>query len=245
MDQTTGEFWAAIAGAIVGAAIGGIISYCLQRQAFAAETVKRDQDKLERQQTLARSFIVKLTILYSHVSQLDRTIKQVFATANATGHELYQIALPILPIPSAVTFSTDELTILLTLKLDDQFNDAAMMDERHNNLYGILNIFNEKAVEFREKVTPQAFTGMMGHIESTNAQLQELRPYMLALNQLVIALRDQSDALTKDSWALVTTVTAGFNSKLNLGLKIMDAFSKPNGSSPTSASPAPAPDETG
>jgi hypothetical protein len=71
------EFLAASAGAVVGAAIAGVISYVLQRQALEAAKSQREQEKLESQHTLARSFIVRLSILYSHLGQMDRHMQVI------------------------------------------------------------------------------------------------------------------------------------------------------------------------
>jgi hypothetical protein len=220
------EFWAAVAGAIVGAMIGGVIAYYLQRQSLDALDAQRRQDKLEHRQTLARSFIVKMSLIYSHAVHLDHHMKQIFARVAQSGNslELCQVATPIAPLPAAVEISKEELTLLLTLKLDNLFNDAAMMDERHNNLIKLLGHFNEKKFAFNSMFTPVAFTGMVGHIALTDDKLRQARPYMLEINQLLVAMGDQTDSVTKESWALLSSVMAAFNEKLQLGLQVADAY---------------------
>jgi hypothetical protein len=220
------EFWAAIAGAIVGATVGGIISYCLQRQSLGAAVTQRDKDALFHQQTLARSFVVKLSILYSHLGQMDRHMQGIFARIAAQPDpkpEAWQIAVPVAPLPSLVHFSTDELTLLLTLKLDDLFNAAAMMDEIHNNAVALFETFNAKKEALNSLITPEAFTGMVGHIALTQDQVRVVRPKMLEINQLVDAMRGHTDRGAKESFALLSSVVAGFNDKLRLKLSVVPA----------------------
>jgi hypothetical protein len=218
-----GEFWAAISGAIVGALIAGVISYCLQRQSLNAAEAQRNKDILERKQTLARSFVVRLSTLYSHLSQMDRHMKAVFAFI--ADHpdpkpEAWQVARPVSPLPSLIYFPTDELTLLLTLKLDNLFNDAAMLDEVHNTAVAIFGEYGKRKEELNSLVTPVGFTGDVAHLALTPDQVRIARPKMVECSQLAEAMRDQTERGARESWALLTSVSDAFNEKLQLALQV-------------------------
>jgi hypothetical protein len=226
------EFWAAIAGAIIGAVIGGITSYCLQRQSLNAAAAQRSEDDLERKKTLARSFIVRLSILYSHLGQMDRHMQEVLTAIAALPDpkpEPWQVVRPIAPLPSLVHFPTDELTLLLTLKLDNLFNEAVMLDEAHNTAVAIFATYSERKEELNALVTPAGFTGDVAHLVLTQQQVRMARPKMIECNQLVDAMRDQAERGAKESWALLTSVSVALNEKLQLKLQVNQLKPPPSG----------------
>lgn len=68
---------------------------------------------LEHQQTLARSLVVRLSILYSHLGQMDRHMRAIVEFIEEHPEpkpEPWQMARPIVPLPSLVHFPNDELT---------------------------------------------------------------------------------------------------------------------------------------
>jgi hypothetical protein len=112
------------------------------------------------------------------------------------------------------------LTLLIVLKLDDLFNDAAMLDEAHNTAVAIFETYNRLRAELNAIVTPVGFTGDVAHFEVTPEQFRIARPKMIECNQLIEAMRDQADRGAKQSWALLTAVAAAFNEKLQLKLEV-------------------------
>lgn len=217
------EFWAAIAGAIMGATVGGFISFGLQMQALSAARVQREKDMLDAQKTLARSFVIKLSKLYSHLAQLDHRMKTLFADIAAKPMpkpELWASVQPLVPLPDLIHFTNDELTLLLTLKLDDLFNGVVMLDEAHNSVIGLLDIFNRRKIELNNSLVPDEFSDMTAHIILTQEQLNSARPGMLEVNQLVEALRENVDRSAAESLSLLNRIVTAFNEKLELKLAV-------------------------
>lgn len=214
------EFWAAIVGAIVGAGIGAMVSYFLQRQNLNEARAERERASRDIRKGLARSLIHKLMKVHSHAGQLDRHMSKLFARASAKEQRPCQAAQVISPVSQSIYFSTEEMGLLIALKMEDQYNDAAMLDERHNSLFALLADFNELKLRFTELFTPEGMTGEVGHLMLTNEQMKAAMPRMLHIDQNLIALRDEATSLARDSWALVTSVANGFNKTLDLALEI-------------------------
>lgn len=110
--------------------------------------------------------------------------------------------------------------LLLTLKLDKLFNDAAMMDEIHNNTVALFGEYGKKKAELNALVTPVAISGDTAHFALTEDEVRLTRPKMIECNQLVMAMRNQTERCAKESWVLLTSVAVAFNDKLQLNLQI-------------------------
>jgi hypothetical protein len=224
------ELLAAIAGAIVGAAIAGIIAWLLQWQSLRAAEKQRVHDAHERNRTLARSLIVRLTILHSHLAQMDNHMKAVFGTiANHPDPkpEPWQVARPVTPLPTPIVIPTDELTLLLGLKLDTLFNDAVMLDEKHNTVVALFEEYGRHKGELTAMMPPEGITDDVAHIALTQEQARLVRPMMVECNQLADAMREYAERNAKESWALLSRMTAAFNEKLQLKLEIEQVQDRP------------------
>ncbi|HEX4302439.1 MAG TPA: hypothetical protein VHZ78_06585 [Rhizomicrobium sp.] len=143
------EFWAAIWGALVGSVAGGIISAVLQYS--AAKNSKRDQAEaeLERRRALATSLMLKIGIIASHLSIIERALATAKEAAIAAGaSELtWQWLQSPGNIPAAITFAIDEIGLLYSLGDPPIFAAVLLCDERHNGVLDHLAIYAKKRAE--------------------------------------------------------------------------------------------------
>lgn len=131
MENFGGEFWAAIAGAIVG----GLIALVIQLVALWAAKAERKEDHNERRRALGYALLFKMIQIYSNLRQLRDHLAGAYERGLEDGlEEPWQFVMPIVNVPDRVEFSTDEMSMLLSLGNDDVFNDLASLDQVHNSL---------------------------------------------------------------------------------------------------------------
>src|SRR5205823_3103766 len=113
------EFWAAMLGAMIGAAAGGFIAFVLQRANLRAAGRQRKQEADERRKALGHSLMFKVLQIHSQLRGLNQRLEQSFAEAKG---EPWQTVLPLANYPDKVHFLGDEMAMLLSLGDNDLFN---------------------------------------------------------------------------------------------------------------------------
>lgn len=213
------EFWAGITGAIVGAVIGGIIAYLVQRQALAEARKQRSDDKLDRQQGLATSLLVKIIKIYSTVNELNQHIEASLSAPYARDREAWQVVKPLASIPELVSFSPDEIGVLLWYANPDTVQLVMDLDVRHNNVLAITHVFNTRRSDLSERITALGEVEMAGHVASVprdDPRVRNLRPMMVDVNTLVDGLRGILPLVSADASRGFELVQKAFKPRLKL-----------------------------
>lgn len=143
------EFWAAIWGAVVGSVLTGTFtggaSWWLQKQNLRAAKDEREAAARQKQQALALALLYKLIQITSHLDICAGHLIDSAAKAKVDVKDLTpEIVLPLANYPSTVTFSTDELSMLLGLGDVDVFNMVASLDEVHNSIVHVWVLYSAK-----------------------------------------------------------------------------------------------------
>src|ERR1044071_9818590 len=110
----TGEFWAAIAGAVVGGAISASMQ-ALQNRSAAR---RRAAESLERRQGLGHALRFKMIRIHTNLQTLHTNIEASLAEAAKSGLTGWGAMPPVANIPADVNFTSDELAMLLALRSD-------------------------------------------------------------------------------------------------------------------------------
>ena len=141
------NFWAGVSGAIVGAVVGGIISYLLQRQSLSearrqrkAESVqdeeRRKADDTRVQRALGTSLLFKVISIEANLDALYRYFGESYE--NARNNQLegnpWTYFQPLANHPEPIYFSPNEMGMLLGLRDDALFNEMLILDRDHNHL---------------------------------------------------------------------------------------------------------------
>jgi len=114
------EFWSAV----VGAAVGGLIAYVVQKVALIEARNQRKEDARNIQTALANSLLFKMIRIHSDMYGISRHIESCFEDAKKRKFdgEPWQFFLPLANPPDPIHFSSDEMGMLLALKNDVAFN---------------------------------------------------------------------------------------------------------------------------
>lgn len=185
MENFGGEFWAAIAGAIVG----GLIALVIQLVALWAAKAERKEDHNERRRALGYALLFKMIQIYSNLRQLRDHLAGAYERGLEDGlEEPWQFVMPIVNVPDRVEFSTDEMSMLLSLGNDDVFNDLASLDQVHNSLCSVFQTYKLRRMMLTDLLPSGEMAGVRGFTNLTEAQVAILRPKMAELNDLVQSL---------------------------------------------------------
>ncbi|MBL8628073.1 MAG: hypothetical protein JNM81_00485 [Rhodospirillaceae bacterium] len=209
------EFWAAIAGAVVG----GLISLGVQLLAFRYSKKQAKDAKQDTQIALAKSLLLKTMKINAHLNQFQKHNEFHFKLADEQKLGAWQVVKAFANLPQQIHFSTDELTLLLSLNADDLFNEIVMLDEIHNDAIELFRTYKEMRGSLTQ-LLPSKMEGSHGIAELTPEQLFTLRPKMVELEALAQDIKIRCEQDTSESWSCLTKLMTTFRDKLGLKLTV-------------------------
>ena len=214
------EFWAAVAGAIVGAIVSGLIAYGIQIRVLREGRNQRAEDRRISQEALATSLIFKIGKAYSNIRALHKHLEKCFGTV---GHsepqrEAWQVFLPLANFPDRISFATEEMSMLLTMNNDDVFSLVLALDDVHNSLWDTVRTLQEEHALLLEQVRVDRFEGDVGKISLDQATQLKLRPGMIRANHIAEQLRANTRRALDESKEAVSGVHNLLSNKLDLSL---------------------------
>lgn len=172
------EFWAAVVGAIVGSVSGGVITWLL--------SISQDRRQTsERNQALARSLIFKLIRITSDFHVFQTHAKECAERAEIDKLPIgWQSFRPIANLPDRISFSSEEMSYLLSLKNFELFDKVLSLDVLHSSTIGIFELYKERRLALTDMLAA-TMDGMVGTAALTDAQKKFFDPKAAELDLLV------------------------------------------------------------
>jgi hypothetical protein len=219
MSDTMITALATFGAAVLGAVVGGLISYLLQGQALAATNVQQDSDRREVRKALALSLVFKMIRISSDLNNLGKSILDSMERARKDGITgmPFQIVMPTLPLPDPIRFSPDEMAWVLSVN-NNLFNEMGPLDELHTSTVAIFDLYNAKRSHLLDRLGAE-MKGMVGTTTLTHEQKLWFEPRAAELNQLVELMIQRSQRDTKEAWAAFDKLTAVVSREFNMNLK--------------------------
>ncbi|WP_430419113.1 hypothetical protein [Phenylobacterium sp.] len=215
-----GEFWAAVAGAVLGGGIAAVV------QLMSVRHTRR-----ERNRSNAYALLIKVGQIYSHLRGVHGIIDS--ALKDATDNERadpWRVIDGLVNAPSHVTFSHEEVALVVELQAMKLFNDLIMLDEKHNATIDVMRFYTQKRTELVDALTPEGIDGHMATAELSPS----LRMRAIALNRLVDGMREYLGADVGHALNVLQQLGSVFQDKL--GVVYTALPSRPNLNSPISGS---------
>ncbi len=124
-------FWSALLGAIIGA----IATFWVQRTNLAESRRQRSSELLLRKQTGAYAIVLKLMRIHMDLNGLRKYFESCFAKANSVTppSEIWQTLQPLANEFAEITFSVDEMTVLLEAGENALFSEVSIVAPRHKS----------------------------------------------------------------------------------------------------------------
>ena len=185
------EFWSAIGGALGGTIGGGLISYLIQIKILHERRRQRAEDHKRLQQVLGNKLIFKMMKIYSTFCSFHKHLEDSIVEAKQLGleGESWRFIKPFANLPSPVSFSPEEMSMLMAMKNDNVFNQVLPMDAVHNSLLDVANTYRTERAILTERLRPYEFDGSIGRIALNQEQESALKPQMIVVNSIVEQLR--------------------------------------------------------
>jgi hypothetical protein len=180
----SGEFWSAIAGAVVG----GLIAFGIQWIGFRETRKAAKEDEKLKKQSLAYSLLFKIIEMDSIAHNIMGIIDECITEWKQLGREgggLWQIVKPIPNLPRQVLFSAEEMAMLLSLKSDKVFNQVLMMDARFNSTIESFRFYGELKQAFKQTFPPNHFDKGMATFVATGNEVEIVKSRIHELDQLI------------------------------------------------------------
>ncbi|MDF1609366.1 hypothetical protein PZ897_14370 [Hoeflea sp. YIM 152468] len=195
MDAEYATLISGFGGALLGAVVGGVISWVLARQS-AANTTNRDREARDQDQKgQALRLMVKASLVLSDVVAIKSSIDQSLSEANERGLSHYPVWRRVLPIVSSnqiYQIEAAELAPLMEARANEIVYAATDMLMQHSTLIAALESYSEKRGELK-KILKRHTATADGVITSelTESEVAEMAPYEIELESLIKEIRSR------------------------------------------------------
>lgn len=207
------EFWAAIAGAVVG----GVIALGLQLIAIWAGRRDREADRKEVQKALALSAFFKTMKIASNLFQFHLHMEEAFAAVDRKVHsEPWTFVLPIANLPDAVHYTTDEQALVLSFDKVELSDKLMSLDAVHNGLVRVFETYAIMRKSFLDGLPAEMSEGNVGKSTFDKEQMKVLRPKMVEMNMLGQAMRDNAKFDYEESRGVLETLQSAVKEKMKI-----------------------------
>ena len=215
------EAWAAIIGGVIGILGSAGVGYWLQRQNLVEARIQRTDEKRERDKAMGYSILFKMIRIHTNLVHLHRHLCVTLEAQKKAGEgvEHWQVYHSLGRLPPNVSFSPDEMAMLLSLKDDDLFNDLASFDEVHNTSLDIFRGINGRH-EWLKAQLPARMEGAVGHVELDQNQTLFFRPKMVELNMMINDAVAWCDREVPTSESLLMRLNELLRTKIDIGIKL-------------------------
>lgn len=227
--MATGEasdvtWWAVVSafgGTVLGAVLGGLISYFLQRQSLAATRALHDSDRKELHKAIGYGLLFKMIRLCSDLSQIGMPVQEAVSKAQAEGKtdEFWPVVLPVLPLPDPIKFTPEEMALVLSLDAK-LFNDMAALDDLHKNAVGLFTLYAEKRNALTDSLRPETMVGNLGSALLTRAERDRMRPRSVELDMLVSGMLERTTQDGKIAWSCLDQLHKALEKEFDLKHKL-------------------------
>ena len=193
----SGEFWAAIAGAVVG----GIISLGIQLVVLRSAKTERDAARKELTEATAHRLFFKLSAISTDLNGFAETVREAKSRLSKYPDpcQNWQVLIPVVNLPRPIEVSADELSILISHRNFSLLNKVADADRIHSGALATWDAYRSRRAALGEKMPASVDTSGSGQSHLDRDQLAALGPLMADLNSMADALFATAERDGKES----------------------------------------------
>lgn len=210
------NFWAAVIGAVVG----GAISFVLQMVANRNSRQERIDAKQEVDRSLAYSLSFKIVKIVNRLGNINKHIEECRRLTKTEKVEPlpWTFLLPILNMPDEIHLSADEMALLFSTKNDELFNKVLNIEPVYNS---ILPVWDEYR-RMRERFSAYAEQGIIsdGVSEARFDTSGQGGIMLFEVNSLAENLIDRADKDYAEAQEILRLLLKHFNSTKQLAISI-------------------------
>lgn len=214
------ELVSGLIGAVVGASIGGIVSWALQATNFRREARATTADRERRDRGVAISAQIRLAEIANNMFTIEKTVAEAqrqCAAALRAPPDTWVYLRPMANTPDRVVFSTDEKAMAISLLGSDDVANFLVMDARHNAIIDALIAYSE----VRRAIVGADPQAMLTPEDAQRANYQLPVPIMVQREEVRSLLEGLIGGLAADkplSLRLLLALNAGGETRFPQGL---------------------------
>ena len=210
------EFWAAIAGAIVG----GGISMALQLLANRSAIKVRQADAKAQLAAQARSLVLKTVKIESDFLQFRKDLEESRILAQQNGIPFGWASFRATAnLPREIVFTNEEIAALSACKNDSLFNDVLALDEVHSSVLQIMLLYRSKRFELSDSL-PAQMSGNIGISSLSPEEFNKLAPKMVEVDLLAKDLASLIEQESSEPMSLSNRLAAAVNDQYGSNMSI-------------------------
>jgi len=171
------EFWAAIAGAIVGSIAAGGISIALQFWQYRRERQSQDQ-------SMAWRIFFKLFQLEQDFAAIQNHIASCDEYAKSKGIRIgWQSLTAPVNVPAKIRFSPDELSLLFSFDNLELFGMVAQVEAAHVAIVDLQLLYVQRRENLIDRI-PAAMDGRVASVNFTDEDVQRFGPLVAEVDDM-------------------------------------------------------------
>lgn len=216
---TATEFWSAVVGAIVG----GLIAFAINWQSLRFAAKAREVEHSQRQQSLGRSLLIKLVRIQSDLSICHRCFQHISDDAvvqDLAASPMWTQVPPLTWLPETISFTTDELALLIELGEPRAFDAIASMDRIHAALIGLLHQLNQHTQLLRDRLKPEDIREGVATVDMTSEEFRAHLPKIVEVNDLVRSIIKSRSKDLDDTENAMTALRRVLKEHLNIDVSV-------------------------
>ena len=192
------EFWSAVAGAVVG----GLIAFGVQTIALREARKQRKEEQFRQKQTLGHGILFKMLRIHSNFSWVHRHIENCISEAAEMGKahiDPWKVVTPIANPTNPVRFTTDEMSMLLSLNSEKVFNEVLQVDEIHNTFMDAIRVYRVERQSLTSKIPVTDVEGRELSSLMTDEEYRMVGEQVIVVNHLIKQIRSDAEENYKTS----------------------------------------------
>ena len=187
----TGPFWPTLIGAVVGAVVGGIITFGIQVN--GVRIARQERVAAKRQEDLAAAYgtmvkLVKILTTFRHVAETMLEAKTMLETPRFKGVDLWQVTPPFGGLPAKVSFGEKEVAFVLSTNERGLMLAALELEDMQSNVIDLCVIYSQRREKMTETLTAMEMDGRIALTSFKPEDMAKIAPHVMPLNDLTAVL---------------------------------------------------------
>ncbi|GEM_PF-5037990 len=184
---------ATIIGAITGAIIAGGIGFLVQKRANQFAKEQKEIEKSENNKALGYSLFFKFAKIQAGLITAEKHIKECkkkIPEAHKENMQLWQVITPLAVRQREIYFSSEEITLLASLKQIALLNEILMLDHSYNSDFELFRVYGVERALLNSMLSSEMIDGQ-GQAKFDPAKFVTAGPKIFEVNNLAVQLDRQ------------------------------------------------------
>ncbi|QEN86850.1 hypothetical protein FZC33_11165 [Labrys sp. KNU-23] len=226
---TSKEFVSGVGGAVIGAVVGGLISYYLQKSNAKASKIEREAERFLTKQGVANSILFKVMQIHSDIAVAVRymgsTLKRKKENKDDDMRRLWAYLLPRGNLSKSIEFTPEEMGMLIGLGDAPSTNELMNLGIQHADMLHLWKLYEKERGILAEKLPIDEAKGDVMSSMMSDPKFISAQPQIANVSTIALYIFNSTFMNYRDSEKALRGVYKTFKDKLKIPFEI--AFINP------------------